>query len=581
MFSSGRNSIAQSGLRPHWVGPSQLAAECVNELASSLAIPRAFASILAARGIDTPEKARRFLSPSISFLYDPFLLPDMEKAVERILTAIREKEKLLVFGDYDVDGITSVFLLTSFLRELEGDVEYIIPHRLRDGYGLSAKGVLAAKKMGATLIVTVDNGIAALEEVALANSLGMDVIVVDHHEPAIKMPDALAVIDPKRADSNYPFVDLAGVGVVYKLTQALLAAAGREVPRDLNEYLDVVALGTVADVVPLTEENRVFTKLGLQAVQSSRKPGIEALKELSGLAGRRIESEHVAFILAPRINAAGRMGDSESGIRLLFSKDMGEARAIAEGLEDDNARRRQVDGEILRQAVGKLERTYGTELPPGIVLWSRRWHPGVLGIVASRLAERYRRPTVLISVEGETARGSCRSVQGFDVYGALSRCKSILTGFGGHSHAAGITLNKCDLEKFRDTFVALVEESLRGIDVTPKLYLDYELHLSELSERLAELLGELAPFGVGNPEPVFVTTGVQVLDRSLVGGGSHLKLSIKQGSFFAECIGFNLAHLEREIVCSEGDVSLAHVPWLTSWQGKSRLQLKLKDVKGP
>lgn len=581
MFNSGRSSGALSGLRPHWVGPSQPPAECVNELASCLAIPRAFAAILAARKVDTPEKARKFLNPCISFLYDPFLLPDMEKAVQRILTAIRNNEKMLIFGDYDVDGITSVFLLTSFLRELGGDVEYIIPHRLRDGYGLSEKGVLAAKKLGATLIVTVDNGIAALAEVSLANSLGIDVIVVDHHEPGAKMPDACAVIDPKRADSNYPFLDLAGVGVVYKFTQALLMAAPREVPRDVNEYLDVVALGTVADVVPLTEENRVFTKLGLETLQSSNKPGIEALKELSGLAGRKIGSEHVAFILAPRINAAGRMGDSESGIRLLFSKDMDEARAIAEGLEDDNSRRRQVDEETLRQAIAKLEKTYGNEVPPSIVLWSRRWHPGVLGIVASRLAERYRRPTVLISVEGETARGSCRSVQGFDLYGALSQCKSILTGFGGHSHAAGITLNKSDLEKFRDTFVPLVEESLRGIDVTPKLYLDYELHLSELNERLAGLLGELAPFGVGNPEPVFVTSGVQVMDRSLVGGGSHLKMSVRQGSFYADCIGFNLAHLEREIACSAGEVSIAHIPWLSTWQGRNRLQLKLKDLKGP
>lgn len=581
MFNPRRNDGARSGVRPYWVGPSQPVAERVNDLASCLGVPRAFAAILAARGVETPEKANRFLFPSISFLYDPFLLPDMEKAVQRILRAIVQNEKLLVFGDYDVDGITSVFLLTSFLRELGGDVQYIIPHRLRDGYGLSAKGVLAAKKAGASLIVTVDNGIAAIEEVALANSLGIDVIVVDHHEPAADMPNACAVIDPKRSGSCYPFADLAGVGVVYKLTQALLAAAEREVPRDLNEYLDVVALGTVADVVPLTEENRVFTKLGLEAVSSSKKPGIEALKEVSGLSGRKIESEHVAFILAPRINAAGRMGDSESGIRLLFSRDMGEARAIAEGLEDDNARRRQVDEQTLRQAIGKLESTYGSDVPGSIVLWSRRWHPGVLGIVASRLAERYRRPTVLISVEGEAARGSCRSVQGFDVYGALSRCRSVLTGFGGHSHAAGITLNKGDLEKFRDSFVALVDESLKGIDVTPKLYLDYELHLSELNERLAGLLSQLAPFGIGNPEPVFVTTGVQVMDRSLVGGGSHLKLSVRQGSFFAECIGFNLAHLEREIVCSGGDVSLAHIPWLTSWQGKNRLQLKLKDIKGP
>jgi single-stranded-DNA-specific exonuclease len=552
----------------------------VNELASALSFPRAFAAILAARGIGSPERAQRFLNPSMSFLCDPFLLPDMEKAALRILKAVQRNEKVLVFGDYDVDGITSVFLITSFLRQLGGEVDYMIPHRLREGYGLSQRGVLTAKKTGATLIITVDNGITALDEVAEANSYGIDVIVVDHHEPASQTPEAYALIDPKRLDSAYPFPDLAGVGVTYKVIQALVEAAGNEVPRNIKDDLDVVALGTVADVVPLVEENRVLTRLGLEALETSSKPGIEALKESSGLSGRKIQSEHIAFILAPRINAAGRMGDSDSGIRLLLSEDLDEARAIAEGLEDDNARRRQVDEETLQQALGKLDKEYGEDLPAGIVLWSRKWHPGVLGIVASRLAERFRRPAVLISVEGDTARGSCRSVEGFDVYEALSSCGNLLTGYGGHSHAAGITLDKCNLDTFKDTFIPLVDESLRGIDVTPRLHLDYELHLSEMNERLATLVEQLAPFGAGNPEPVYVTSGVQVLDRSVVGRGSHLKLSVKQGSFFAECIGFNLGYLEKEIACSEGDVSLAHVPWLSSWQGKSRLQLKLKDVKG-
>ena len=582
MVYSGRHSVsAAGGLRPRWVRPSELSQNTVNELAGALSAPRAFAAILVTRGVDSPESAAQFLNPSISSLHDPFLLPDMDRAVDRILRAIRDHERMMVFGDYDVDGITAVFLLTSYLRELGGDVHHVIPHRLRDGYGLSEKGVSCAKKLGATLIVTVDNGIGAIDEVALAKSMGIDVVVADHHEPGARMPEAIAVIDPKRADSRYPFADLAGVGVAYKLVQALLERAGGTVSRDLNEDLDVVALGTVADVVPLTGENRVLTKLGLRAIESSKKPGLVALKELSGLTGRRIESEHVAFILAPRINAAGRMGDSDSGIRLLFSQGTDEAKAIAEGLEDDNARRRQVDEETLRQAVGKIEKTYGSEIPPGIVLWSRKWHPGVLGIVASRLAERYRRPAVLISVEGESARGSCRSVEGFDVYGALSRCKTFLTGYGGHSHAAGITLSKSDLEQFRDAFMPLVDESLKSIDVTPKLYLDYELHLSEVSENLAQMLGQLAPFGIGNPEPVFLTSNVQVLDRSVVGGGSHLRLSVKQGSFFAECIGFNLAHLEKEIACADGDVSLAHIPWLSTWQGRTRLQLRLKDVKGP
>ncbi|MFH0777706.1 MAG: single-stranded-DNA-specific exonuclease RecJ [Candidatus Eisenbacteria bacterium] len=576
-----RNRGVLGATRPRWVRPSVPSVEAVNELSSHLGVPRAFASILAARGISDAEKAQRFLKPSLSFLYDPFLLADMEKGVERVLASIRRKERIVIFGDYDVDGITSVFLLTSFLRELGGDVQYIIPHRLREGYGLSEKGVSFAKKIGAGLIITVDNGITAVQEVKAATSLGIDVVVVDHHEPASELPEACAVIDPKREDSTYPFADLAGVGVTYKFIQAILAMSRAETSRNLDQDLDVVALGTVADVVPLTEENRVFTRLGLQAIESSKKPGIEALKALSGLSGKKIESEHVAFILAPRINAAGRMGDSESGIRLLFSKDVDEAMAIAEGLEDDNVRRRQVDEETLRQAVGKLEKTYGSDIPSGIVLWSRRWHPGVLGIVASRLAERYRRPTVLLSVEGESARGSCRSVEGFDVYGALSTCRHLLTGYGGHSYAAGITLSKSNLEGFREAFLPLVHEALKGIDVTPRLYLDYELHLSELSEELAGLLEQLAPFGVGNPEPVFVTSRIQVLDRCLVGGGNHLKLSVKQGSFFAECIGFNLGYLEKEVACSGGDISLAHVPWLTSWQGRSKLQLKLRDVKGP
>jgi single-stranded-DNA-specific exonuclease len=580
LFRSGRNSGATGGLRPRWVRPTEPPPDAVNELALGLSVPRAFAAILLARGIGTPVSAAQFLNPSLSFLHDPFLLPDMDKAVDRIEKALKHAERVLIFGDYDVDGITSVYLLTSFLRELGVDAHYLIPHRLRDGYGLSEKGIAGAKKLGATLIITVDNGVGAVDEVAMAASMGMDVLVVDHHEPAANIPDACAVIDPKRYDSNYPFKDLAGVGVTYKLAQALSGVVGRSASKDPNEYLDVVALGTVADVVPLTGENRVFTKLGLKAIETSEKPGLEALKQLSGLSGRRIESEHIAFILAPRINAAGRMGDSESGIRLLFSKDADEARAIAEGLEDDNARRRQVDEETLRQALSKIEKEYGSDIPAGIVLWSRKWHPGVLGIVASRLAERFRRPAVLMSVEGDSARGSCRSVEGFDVYGALSQCRRFLTGYGGHSYAAGITLGKTDLEQFRDAFVPLVEEALRGKDVTPKLYLDYELHLSEVNEELARLLEQLAPYGIGNPEPVFVTSGVQVLDRSVVGGGSHLRLSVKQGSFHAECIGFSLAHLEKEIACADVGISLAHIPWLSSWQGRTRLQLRLRDVKG-
>ncbi len=568
-------------MRPHWVRPSEPSSQAINELAMALSVPRPFAAILLARGLDNPDSAIQFLNPSMSFLHDPFLLPDMDKAVNRIVRAIEGSEKILIFGDYDVDGITSVYLLASFLRNLGADVHFVIPHRLREGYGLSEKGVASAKKLGATLIVTVDNGVGAVDEIAHAASMGIDVVVVDHHEPAARIPDACAVIDPKLPGSGYPFTDLAGVGVTYKLVQALVTVKGYgSASKDPSEYLDVVALGTVADVVPLTGENRVFTKLGLRALESSDKPGIEALKELSGLTRRKIESEHVAFILAPRINAAGRMGDSESGIRLLFSQNIDEARAIAEGLEDDNSRRRQVDEETLHQALSKIERQYGRDLPAGIVLWSRKWHPGVLGIVASRLAERFRRPAVLIAVEGDSARGSCRSVKGFDVYAALSDCRQHLTGYGGHSHAAGITLNKCDLENFRDAFVPLVEESLKGIDVTPKIYLDYELHLSEVNEELASLLGQLAPYGIGNPEPVFVTSGVQILDRAAVGGGSHLRLSVKQGSFYAECIGFNLAHLEKEIACADGGVSLAHIPWLSSWQGRKRLQLRLKDVKG-
>jgi single-stranded-DNA-specific exonuclease len=563
-----------------WVLRHPAAPELAAELAAKLGVSDTFARLLANRGFTSAEQVELFLAPSTDRLLDPFTMRDMDRAVDRILQAVAAREPILVYGDYDVDGITATSLLTTALTQMGARVEYFIPDRIRDGYGFSERGVDVARKRRIRLVVTTDCGITATREVALARESGIEVIVTDHHEPLGELPQAVAILNPKRKDCPYAFKELSGVGVVFKLVQGLAVKRPDALPPGfVFRHLDLVALGTIADVVPLVGENRVFAKIGLERLCNSDKPGIVALKEVAGLRTRRVESGHVAYILAPRINAAGRLGNAESGVRLLLSTDPREAAIIAESLEEDNTNRKRIDESTLEDALKQLHEK-GPELPPAIVLWSDRWHPGVLGIVASRLIERFHRPTILIASDGDQGKGSGRSIPGFDVCMALQECKDCLIGFGGHSYAAGLTIRTDALENFRDRLCAVVSARLRPDDFVPKLSIDGPIDLAHLNEELVEHLDRLSPFGIGNAEPLFVADDVVLSLPPSVVSRNHLKLTIRQEGRDLDCIGFGMGHMAGEIHGNGGRrISVAFVPTINVWQNRSRLQLKLRDIQ--
>uniref|UniRef100_A0A832I0L3 Single-stranded-DNA-specific exonuclease RecJ n=1 Tax=Eiseniibacteriota bacterium TaxID=2212470 RepID=A0A832I0L3_UNCEI len=563
---------------PGWTLHPRHDAERARALAAALGAPVAVGHALVHRGIVSAADAQRFLDPALEDLHDPYALADLATAVARLRAAIAAREPILVHGDYDVDGITSTFLLYAVLEELGADVGYRIPHRTLDGYGLSPAAVDEAHRRGARLIVTVDCGVTAHEAVARARALGIDIIVTDHHEPAATLPPALAVVNPLRADCGYPFKPLAGVGVTFKLVEALLRGHGG-IAR-AREFLDVVALGTIADVVPLVGENRVLARLGLDRLSGAGRVGLRALAEVAGLAGKRIGSGHVAFVLAPRINAAGRMGHAEQGLRLLLARDEREARACAESLEDDNERRRRHDEQVLQEAAQRVETELGWPGCRSILLWSEHWHPGVIGIVASRLVERFQRPTLLVALDGDRGRGSGRSLPGLDLHRLLADCDDLLESHGGHAVAAGLSVRRDRLPALRERVERLVAERLAPEDWTPRLTFDADLALGDCTLDLVEWLERLSPHGLENPEPVFRATGVTVLSAQAVGGGKHLRLRLEDGTGTADGIGFGLGPRAGEI-SRAGRAALAFVPQRNEWLGETRVQLKLRDVRVP
>jgi len=561
-----------------WILKQPAAPELSARLAADLGVPETFARLLANRGFTSPEEVHSFLLPSMEELLDAFLMRDMDLAVDRILQAVGARESILVYGDYDVDGITSTSVLTAALRQMGAKVDFFIPDRIRDGHGFSDRGVDIARKRRIRLVITTDCGITATREVRLAREHGIEVIVTDHHEPLGELPGAVAVLNPKRKDCPYPFKELAGVGVVFKLVQGLAARRPDALPPDfVLRHLDLVALGTIADAVPLVGENRIFAKVGLERLYQSDKPGITALKEVAGLHSRRVESNHVAHILAPRINTAARLGNAESGVRLLLSTDPREAASIAESLEEDNANRKRIDESTLEDALQQLH-DRGPDLPSAIVLWSDRWHPGVLGIVASKLVERFHRPTVLIASDGDEGKGSARSIPGFDVCMALQECKGSLIGFGGHSYAAGLTIRTESLDPFRERLCAVVSARVQPDDFIPKLTIDGPIDLEHLNEDLVVALDRLAPFGIGNAEPLFVANDVKLSTPPVV-SRNHLKLTIRQNGRDLDCIGFGMGHMAGAIAQNGGKLSVAFVPTINVWQNRSRLQLKLRDIQ--
>ncbi len=504
-----------------------------------------------------------------------FLLPDMDKAVDRLKTAIRKNETIFIHGDYDADGITSTALLVSALRKLGLKTFYHIPNRITEGYGISKTGIDKAKACGADLIITADCGISSEGEILTALSTGIDVIVTDHHEPPDKLPNATAVIDPHRKDSGYPFKYLAGVGVAFKLIQALRQSIGHGQNADLKEYLDLVALGTIADSVSLTGENRIFTVFGLQEINNgSCRIGIKALKKVSVIE-KNVSSVQLSFTLVPRINAAGRLDDAGEVVELFLAEDEEKAAAIAGLLEQQNKKRKKIEGEVLKSA---LDMITPHQLDNAIILSSHDWHQGVIGIVASRIADMFYRPVFLFSVKDSIAKGSARSIQAFHLYDAIAECSDLLLGFGGHRQAAGLRMPVDNLQAFKKQMNGIVEKVLHADDMIPTLNIDAAVNFSDLNFDLVKELGLLEPFGDSNREPVFGAKNIEIVSHKIV-GNNHLKMYLKQDRINIDTIGFSMADKLGKIGNNASALDIAFVPSINEWNGSRNLQLNLKAIR--
>jgi single-stranded-DNA-specific exonuclease len=554
-------------------------AERVAALARECAVSPLIASLLLNRGIDVAECARRFLYPVLADLHDPFLMLDMEKASDRLRAAVLGGETICVYGDYDADGVTSVAVLTGFLREIGADCFYHIPNRLEEGYGLSRNGVLAASEKGARVIVSADCGITAFAEAELCATLGIDLIITDHHTPAEGLPSACAVVNPMRADCPFPCTALAGVGVVFNLLVALrgrLRDAGffsdRREP-DLREYLDLVALGTIADIVPLVDENRILVSSGLHRLSAATRIGVQALKRVAGIADD-VDSVAVGFRLAPRLNAAGRLDDASAAVELLLTGDPERAATLAAELNAGNEERQALEQEILGDALKRVASDTRLRGRKSIVLASDEWHSGVIGIVASRIVEIYHRPTILIALRDGNGKGSGRSIPGFHLHDALRACSEHLIRFGGHKYAAGLTIDEGTLEEFTERFDEVAAGLLSEEDLLPEIRIDTELTPGDISLDTAVQVASLEPFGSGNPRPVFLLRGVKVMEKTVL-KGRHLRLTVAAGGAFFEAIGFSMVGR----VPDEEFLDLAFSLDVNTWKGRSTVKLRLKDAR--
>jgi single-stranded-DNA-specific exonuclease len=561
-----------------WEFPQKLDENKCKELSSELGLPPVIGKILINRGYSEPEKARNFLNPSLNDLSDPFMLKDMERGVDRVISALTDKEKIMIFGDYDVDGITSASLMYLVLTKLGAQVSYYLPNRLVEGYGLSEEGILEAERRGAKLIISVDCGINAVKEVDFAQRKGIDCIITDHHEPAEVLPDAWAIINPKQEGETYKGKELSGVGVAFKLAQAIYRKLGQD-EKELEDHLDLVALGTAADIVPLLGENRILTRYGLLQVAKTSKPGLKSLIFISGLMGREIGTGQVVFILAPRINAVGRLGDAERAIKLLTTRDEKLASEISRVLDEENRKRKNIDEGTLEQALELIQEEVDLKNDKAIILASAGWHQGVIGIVASRVAERFYRPTVMISIDGEEGKGSARSIPGFHLFEALKECEDCLLKYGGHKYAAGLSISSKEIESFKEKFKLVSARIIKDEDLIPRLTVDAELELEEIQDGLISALELFAPFGPGNLKPVFVTRGLELADDAYVVGKNHLRLRVKKNGIIMDAIGFNLGDFAKPLAMRGTKIDLAYVLELNVWNGNSKIQMRLKDLQ--
>lgn len=551
----------------------------VKELSLALGMKADLANLLVNRGISDFEEARAFFRPDLKQLHDPFLMKDMDKAVRRLTLAVEEEENILIYGDYDVDGTTSVSLVYSFLEKINANVGFYIPDRYKEGYGLSYAGIDFAESNGITLMVCLDCGIKAIDKVKYAKEKGIEIIICDHHRPGKELPDAFAVLDPKRKDCDYPFKELCGCGVGFKLLQGFVETNGYEM-FELYKYLDLVAIAIGADIVPITGENRTLAYFGLKIVNDNPRPGIKALLDVAK-STKELTITDVVFILGPRINAAGRIHSGSKAVELLVSTEKETLEKLSKEIDDFNTDRKSLDKSITKEALEMISndsRMLGSKTS---VVFHENWHKGVVGIVASRLTEHYYRPTIVLTENDGMATGSARSVKHFDVYNAIEKCSALLENFGGHKYAAGLTLKKENLRAFQEQFENAVSEDMDESWLIPEITIEQEIDLDRINGKFMNILAQMAPYGPGNMKPVFVCHNCSDTGYSKILKEEHLKIFVKQNikpNFKMGGIGFGMAE-KVKILKSGKPFSLAFQVYENEWQGKKKIELMIKDIK--
>ena len=523
------------------------------------------------RGLTDPTQIESFTTADSSLSGDPQLLPDIHQAINRIYQGLLSGEKIAVYGDFDVDGITGTAILVQGLKALGGNITPYIPHRIREGHGLNSDALDYLRKEGMSLVITVDCGVTGISQVKRAKRQGLDIVITDHHTPLGELPDAVAVVDPKRADSKYPFNELAGVGVAFKFLEALYNGMGKE--KQIENYLDLVALGTVADMMPLLGENRYLVKQGLKVLNTNRRPGIREISALAGINSDNIGAEEISWSLAPRLNAAGRLQHALTSYKLMVTESTEEALELSTVLEEQNAERQKMTSRSLAKA---KEQVQAKGIMPLLIASDPDYPPGIIGLVAGRLSEEFYRPSIVIKVGEKSSNGSCRSIPEFNIINALNECHELMSDFGGHARAAGFTMPTKNLSKLEEKLNLMAEEQLAGLDLRPKLDIDAEMNLSQLGGDTYQSLQSLAPFGMGNPVPTFVSRSVEVVDCQTMGNnGGHLRLKLRQNNVNWEAVAFGLGECFKDM---HSHIDIVYNLRLERWRGEERLRLNIQDL---
>jgi single-stranded-DNA-specific exonuclease len=555
------------------------ALQAVREISNELKSPLLVAELLFSKGYRTIEEIRGFFNPSLKKLHDPFLFEQMDKAVKRILKAIDDKENITIYGDYDVDGTTATALLYLGLKRIGGMVDFYIPHRMIDGYGLSLNSLDQLKVLGSKLIISVDCGVNAIEEIAAINEMGMEIIITDHHNPKEILPEAYAIINPKLQDSRYPFQHLAGVGVAYKLLMAIYQRLGIDTQENILKYMDLVAVGTIADIVPLTDENRVFASIGLTHLKEKKNLGLNALTQISNLNQKNLDTTDIVFGIAPRINAAGRMGSAATAVELLIATEEDRSMELAEVIERQNSLRQQEDQKTFIEACEIIEKKYKDLTHTScMIISSDDWHQGVIGIVASKLVEKYYRPVIMISFKEGFGCGSGRSVADFDLFGALKKTEHNLHSFGGHKYAVGLTIYQEYIDRFENELSRYVTENLQLDKIKQPVKIDHELELYDANDTLMEWMERFAPFGPENQHPVFMTNQVNIASYPYNVGRNHLKLKVVKNGVSLDLIGYNMGDF-LPLLKKNSLIDIAYTLEYNRFGNKTTIQGKLKDIR--